>query len=82
MRRLQVAQLHDEQEQEDADRQIFNQEILSEVPRAHGAQGRQNFLKSSLSESGAYLGRVYKDGASGVRIARPARAGANGCEGQ
>jgi hypothetical protein len=48
MRWLQITQLHDDQEQEDADRQVFNQEILSEVPRAHGAQGRQNFLSAGF----------------------------------
>jgi hypothetical protein len=71
MRRLQITQLHHDQEQKDADRQIFNQEILSEVPRAHAAQGRQNFLKNNLSGS-AYLGRVY------IGMARPARVCANG----
>jgi len=44
VRFLQIAQLHHDQEQEDADRQILNQEILSEVPLAHSSQGRQNFL--------------------------------------
>jgi len=44
MRQLQIAQLHHDQEQEDADRQILNQEVLSEVPLAHSSQGRQNLL--------------------------------------
>ena len=37
VRRLQAAQLHHDQEQEDTNRQIFHQEVLSEVPRAHCA---------------------------------------------
>jgi hypothetical protein len=44
VRHLQVAQLHDQQEQEDADRQIFDQEILSAMPLAYRAQRRENYL--------------------------------------
>jgi hypothetical protein len=46
VRDLQVAQLHDQQEQEDADRQVCDQEILFEVPRPHRTQRRQNYLMS------------------------------------
>jgi hypothetical protein len=35
VRDLQIAQLHDDQEQEDADRQVCDQKILFAMPRAH-----------------------------------------------
>jgi hypothetical protein len=44
VRQLQIAQLHHHQKQEGTNRQIFYQEVLSEVPRAHRPQGRQDYL--------------------------------------
>ena len=44
VRDLQIAQLHDHQEQKDADRQVCDQEILFAMPRAHRTQRRQSYL--------------------------------------
>jgi len=54
VRDLQVAQLHDQQEQEDADRQVCDQEVLLEVPRPHRTQRRQNHLMVGMPVRSAF----------------------------
>jgi hypothetical protein len=55
VRHVQVTQLYDDQEQEDADRQVFDQEILSEVPLSHRAQRRQNHLSEVFDCAGTRI---------------------------
>jgi hypothetical protein len=44
VRYLQIAQLHHQQKQKDADRQVFDQEVLPEMPLAQGPSRGQNFV--------------------------------------
>ncbi len=45
MRRMQAAQLHDDQEQEEADRQILDKEILSGLPVAYAASRDEGVVR-------------------------------------
>jgi hypothetical protein len=54
MRRLQAAQLHHQQEQEAPDREVCDQEVLSELPESYGSQGNQGLTRGR--KSGALAG--------------------------